>query len=237
MNEDPSSESSEENDGSDFNSNLTIILLSLFEESMSIRIFPFDYSNPYSSLSSPNENEINHSISGPIFALFEALTNGDSDENRRLALKTLVCEMGTNNSRVGFFFLYYLAVKDTNGDRMLSRLYRDYVRFLGKELLSSLLFDMNNCAHHDLNMFFYLLPHIYSSFNSVLVNNTDMLSYIVAFADFNHMQFLLTQVLNDSIKIFKKESIFNTLGLIEAKNIFFFNFVTISSIPLSSVNT
>lgn len=207
--EDPSSSTADDSDGNDFNSNLTIILLALLDESMSARIFPYDHSNPYTSLTLPDKSELNSSITGPLFALFRALTQDEHDDYNRQPLKTLICEMGTNNSRVGFCLIYYLVVTESTGDRMA--IYRDYSRMLGKDLAASLLSDLNNCAHHDLNMFFYLLPHIYTCFTT-LIGNAELLSYVVAFADFSHMQFLLTHVLNDSMKIFRRESIVSTLS-------------------------
>jgi len=60
------------------------------------------------------------SIGKPIFVMFRSLTQFAEEDSRRLQLFSLLAEMRTHQTRIGYLLLYYLQVSsliNNNADR------------------------------------------------------------------------------------------------------------------------
>ena len=189
---------------------LTIILLAILEDDLSVRIFPYDYTKPSNI---PDEKELKESIIGPLFTMFRALAEAsEDDQSNRNSLMTLVAAMGTNNSKVGYLLIYFLVVANFMAPRM--SIYRHYAREMNKELGDSLLSDLKCCAYDDVYMFFYLLPEIFLNLNSSLIGTTtDLIKLIVSHADSVQLQSILCRIINGSIKLVRKDGALSLISM------------------------
>ncbi|KAH9392048.1 Integrator complex subunit 3 [Tyrophagus putrescentiae] len=190
----------------EYSTSLTIILLALLEDDMSIRIFPLDFTR--SGSQTPDDKELKDSITGPLFVMFRILAESiEDDQSSHNTLLTLLASMGTNNSKVGYLLFYFLIVSDYMSGRM--SIYRSYARDMSKEIAESLLTDLRCCAYDDVYMFFYLLPEVFSNFSSSFVTThfTDLLKMIVHHIDPLQVQVLLEKIISSSIKLLRKEAV------------------------------
>lgn len=63
-------------------------------------------------------------IGKPIFVMFRSLTQFTEDDSRRLQLFSLLAEMRTHQTRIGYLLLYYLQVSsliNNNADRKINK--------------------------------------------------------------------------------------------------------------------
>lgn len=69
-------------------------------------------------------SSLEDSIGKPIFVMFRSLTQFTEDDSRRLQLLSLLAEMRTHQTRIGYLLLYYLQVSsliNNNADRKLNK--------------------------------------------------------------------------------------------------------------------
>lgn len=194
----------------EYSTSLTIILLALLEDDLSVRIFPLDFNR---SGQTPNEKELKDSITGPLFVMFRILAESiEDDQTTHSSLLTLLAAMGTNNSKVGYLLFYFLIVSNYMSGRM--SIYRNYAREMSKEITDSLLTDLRCCAYDDVYMFFYLLPEIFINFSSSfsIPNYTDIIKLIVCHIDPLQLQALLGRIISGSIKLLRKEAVMPVLS-------------------------
>lgn len=177
---------------------------------MSIRIFPFDFTQPGKM---PDDKDLKESITGPLFVMFRILAEsiGD-DQSSRNTLLTLLAAMGTNNSKVGYLLFYFLIVGNFMSGRM--SIYRSYARVMSKEIAESLLTDLQCCAYDDVYMFFYLLPEVFNNFSSsfLTTNFTDLFKLIVHHIDPTQVKVLIMKIIDCSVKLLRKEAIIPMLS-------------------------
>ena len=189
----------EENDQD--NSSLVLCLLCILQDELSKKVFPDN---------SFDEEAIEDSIGTPLFVMFRNLCQTPEEDPNRSLLLNLLAEMGTNHPRIGYLLLYYLkASKTPNSVRV--DLYREYARIYGKDLTTCLLFDMRSCQEDDVNLFCYLIPEVYNNYSAVFAN-AELLNLIVSCIDSVQLQDLISQILQNNFKMFKKDSIISILS-------------------------
>lgn len=203
INEDP-------DDFEEYSTSLTIILLALLEDDLSVRIFPLNFNH---SGQTPEEKDLNDSITGPLFVMFRILSESmQIDNTAHNNLLILLAAMGTNNSKVGYLLFYFLIVSHYMFGRMI--IYRNYAREMSKEITDSLITDLRCCAYDDVYMFFYLLPEVcinfYSSFS--IPNYTDIFKLIACHIDPLQLQAILGRIISGSIKLLKREALMPILS-------------------------
>lgn len=69
-------------------------------------------------------SSLEDSIGKPLFVMFRNLTQFTEDDSRRLQLFSLLAEMRTHQTRIGYLLLYYLQVSsliNNNSDRKTNK--------------------------------------------------------------------------------------------------------------------
>lgn len=196
-------------DFEEYSASLTIILLALLEDDLSVRVYPSDFSQPSQV---PSEKALEESTNGPLFSMFASLVESiEDDTTEHSSLLALLAAMGTNNSKVGYLLIYYLIVGNNMSGRM--SIYRSYAREMSKELPEALLADLRCCVFDDVYMFFYLLPDIFSNLaTSIASVCTELIKLIVSNMDPSMFKDILAKIISGSLKVLRKDVVMPTLS-------------------------
>lgn len=191
----------EEDIDQDSASNLALCLLYILQDDFLRKVFPGPLCD---------EDALEDSIGTPLFVMFRNLCQTPKEDPCRIPLLTLLAEMATNQPRIGYLLLYFLKVGKMQDTKMSA--YRDYVRTLGKDLTSALLFDLRTCLDEDVNLFCYLIPETYTQFSNIAIGSAELLNMVVSCVDSNQMRDLVCHILQGNLKMFMKDSIVSILS-------------------------
>lgn len=199
-----------------FINNLAAILLSILDEDLSQNRFSKNYGEIQHFLE-PDLEMLNSSIEGPLFVIFECLvefTRGNSKDNNRNEdnnpFKYLVTKLAAKESQFGFLLLHYLIVSDNIFDCFV--VYRDLIQATGKEIIKTLLSDLENCAVQEYYMFYYILPEVLKAFSILLHGNIDFISILLLNCDYKAMTYLISLVSRKVIKFIQPDELVSVVS-------------------------
>lgn len=163
----------------------------------------------------PNDDSLEDSIGKPIFVMFRSLTQFTEDDSRRLQLLSLLAEMRTHQTRIGYLLLYYLQVSsliNNNADRKLnngikSHVYKEFCETQEIELNECLLSDLQLCQEDDAAMFCWLMPAVYNQFPKIIVGNEDFLHLVVSTVDGSQVQEIICLILQGKLTMFRSDAV------------------------------
>ncbi|XP_050442209.1 integrator complex subunit 3 isoform X1 [Adelges cooleyi] len=180
-------------------------LCCLLKNQIDEKIFPVVY----------NEDALEDSIGKPLFVMFRSLTQFAEDDSRRLQLLSVLAEMRTHQTRIGYLLLYYLQVitlLNNNSDRktnkgIKSNVYKEYCETQDIELNECLLSDLQLCQDDDSSMFCWLVPAVYNQFSKITVGNEDFLHLVVSTVNGSQIQEIICLILQGKLTMFRAESV------------------------------
>ncbi|RWS03044.1 integrator complex subunit 3-like protein [Dinothrombium tinctorium] len=158
----------------------------------------------------PDDEAFEESIGTPLFVMFRNLCQTAEEDPNRVPILNILAEMSSHRRSIGYLLLYFMKVSKFQDNRMSA--YRDYVKTLGKDLMTALLSDLRVCQEEDVKILCYLLPDIYSCFHSTVVNNAELLNLIVSCIDSTQLQDLICYILQGDMIMFKKDSFLSLLN-------------------------
>ena len=179
---------------SDF-STLATILSHVVQEELSQKVLP----------SSLDEESVEDSIGSPFFVLLRNLCQTPEEDPSRVPLVSLLLDMSTHLPCVGYFLLYYIKVSkvaDVSAYKELAKASQD-----SKDLASFLLRDLRSCQEDDVDLFCFILPDVYRSFESIVLSNPQFLHRTVSCIDAVQLADLVCHVLRGDMKMLKKENV------------------------------
>ncbi|XP_022161957.1 integrator complex subunit 3 [Myzus persicae] len=161
-----------------------------------------------------NDDALEDSIGKPIFVMFRSLTQFAEEDSRRLQLFSLLAEMRTHQTRIGYLLLYYLQVSslmNNNADRKVngikSHVYKEFCETQEVELNECLLSDLQLCQEDDTSMFCWLIPAVYDQFSKITVGNEDFLHLVVSTIDGSQIQEIICLILQGKLSMFRSDAV------------------------------
>lgn len=162
-----------------------------------------------------NDDALEDSIGKPLFVMFRSLTQFTEDDSRRLQLLSLLAEMRTHQTRIGYLLLYYLQVSsliNNNADRktnngIKSHVYKEFCETQEVELNECLLSDLQLCQEDDASMFCWLIPAVYNQFSKIVVGNEDFLHLVVSTTDGSQIQEIICLILQGKLNMFRSDAV------------------------------
>lgn len=183
-------------------------LVHVLSEDLSKRIFP--HSSSTSSESVIEDDAFEESIGIPIFVMMRYIAESPEEDQNRDILMNIFTEMYSLRSCLGYLLLYFLKVNKPNDSKRQS--YREFVREMDSDLSASLIKDLRLALEHDLNLFCFLLPDVFSNFSSIASGNIELLHMIVANIDSTQLQELICHVVQGNFRMFKRDSLISVLS-------------------------
>ena len=172
---------------------LAVVLCSTLMEDLSKKILP----------NNPDEESLEDSIGSPFFVLLRNLCETPEQDPARFTLVTLVSDLSSQVSCVGYSLLYYLKVSKSIDVSP----YKEFAKVSAKDLSSCLLNDLKTCQEEDVNMFCFILPDVYRNFESTVLSNPQFLHLTVSCVDSIQLQDLICHILRGDMKMLKKENV------------------------------
>lgn len=196
-----------------------------------------------------NDEALEDSIGKPIFVMFRSLTQFTEEDSRRLQLFSLLAEMRTHQTRIGYLLLYYLQVSsliNNNSDRKMnngikSHIYKEFCETQEVELNECLLNDLQLCQEDDSSMFCWLIPSIYNQFSKITVGNEDFLHLVVSTTDGSQIQELVCLILQGKLSMFRSDAVSSlatsSLNWETIEQYFFWQLVTAHDVNIKVILT
>ncbi|XP_050547063.1 integrator complex subunit 3-like isoform X3 [Daktulosphaira vitifoliae] len=162
-----------------------------------------------------NDDALEDSIGKPLFVMFRSLTQFSEDDSRRLQLLSVLAEMRTHQTRIGYLLLYYLQVISTiniNSDRKTNKciktnVYKEFCETQEIELNECLLSDLQLCQDDDFSMFCWLVPAVFNNFSKITIGNEEFLHLVVSTVDGAQIQEIICLILQGKLTMLRAESI------------------------------
>ncbi|RWS28789.1 integrator complex subunit 3-like protein [Leptotrombidium deliense] len=170
-----------------------------------------DFSRPVFPDTSPLDDEaFEESIGTPLFVMFRNLCQTPEEDPNRVPILNILSEMALHRKSIGYLLLYFMKVSKSQDSRMSA--YREYAKGVGKDLSTAILSDMRVCQEEDVKTLCFLVPDIYTYFNSIVINNAEFLNLIVSCIDSTQLQDLICHILQGNMSMFKKDTFLSILN-------------------------
>nr|XP_009861046.1 integrator complex subunit 3-like isoform X2 [Ciona intestinalis] len=151
-------------------------------------------------------------VEKPLYVIFRNLCQSKKDEDSFGVLLSLLSEMYSIQSRLGYHLLFFLAVKNQtlNEDNMF--IYESFAQNtqLG-DVYNCLMMDLKHCQEDNSTMLVFLVPHVYKEFPEHCIGNSELLNIIVAVLDPQQLEELQCLIMMGSLCMMKKDGILNVL--------------------------
>jgi len=204
-------------------------------------IFMQDQTMPILTGVMPNNEVVEESISRPMFVLFRCFAEMvDDDARNRSALADVLVELFKLQSKMGYFFLYYLRAIKASESKFGA--YREVCQARDMEVDHCLLEDLKRCGEDDVSILCFLAADIFSKFPDECRNNSELIHLYVSNIDGSQLYQLLVQVLQGSLVIFDKDPsivdlLVSTLEWETFEQLAFWQLLAAHSIPLNLLIT
>lgn len=168
------------------------------------------HSSKLKSQDDDNDDDDDDDDAGSVSTSTRTRVRNDESLGDLTILRHLIAQMGTNCAELGYLMLYYLFVKEHSNRGF--PVYQKYVKDMNKELPATLLEDIRCCARLDSLMLNYLACVLFREFPSILVNNVEVVELLLANCDPFKLQHFYSNIISESCKFFKRDSISALLG-------------------------
>lgn len=187
---------------------LSIVLTSVLRPEITSTIYPCN----------PDDESLEDSIGNAIFVLIRSLIessdsgSASGSDTRYSKLLSLLSDLSGQVSLFSYCILYYLEITGKSMDKGSYDPYKDLATSTDSDLPSFLLNDLKALQDDDTRLFFYLLPSIYRIFEPIVTSNPSFMYLTVSTIDSYQLQLLVCQIVTESIKMIKKDSIINLIS-------------------------
>lgn len=183
---------------------LSIVLVSVLRPEITSTIYP----------SNPDEESLEDSIGNAIFVLIRSLIESSDcgSDTRYSKLLSLLSDLCGQVSVFSYCILYYLEISGKSRDRGSYLPYKDLATNTDSDLPAFLLNDLKALQEDDPRLFFYILPSVYTNFDSIVTSNPNFMYLTVSTIDSYQLQILICRIVTGSIKMIKKDSIINLIS-------------------------
>ncbi|CAK8680429.1 unnamed protein product [Clavelina lepadiformis] len=160
-----------------------------------------------------NDEYLENCIEKPLYVIFRNLCQNKKDEDSFSVLLSLLSEMYSVQSKLGYHLLFYLAVKKQTVSEDNLHVYESFAQTtqLG-DMYNCLMMDMKSCQEDDINVLVFLVPHVYKDFAEHCIGNGELLNIIVAVLDPQQLEGLLCLIMSGELIMMKKESLLRILN-------------------------
>uniref|UniRef100_H2ZMT6 SOSS complex subunit A homolog n=1 Tax=Ciona savignyi TaxID=51511 RepID=H2ZMT6_CIOSA len=151
-------------------------------------------------------------VEKPLYVIFRNLCQSKKDEDAFGVLLSLLSEMYSIQSRLGYHLLFFLAVKKQtyNEDNMF--VYESFAQNtqLG-DVYNCLMMDLKHCQEDDVTMLVFLVPHVFKQFPEHCIGNSELLNIIVAVLDPQQLEEFQCLIMTGELVMMRKDSLLNVL--------------------------
>nr|XP_018909585.1 PREDICTED: integrator complex subunit 3 [Bemisia tabaci] len=166
-----------------------------------------------------SKESIEDSLERPIFVMYRSLTQYSDEDSRRQPLLTVLSEMYNSQPKIGYLLLYYLQAtappdqleSKSSGSKRAS-VYKQFCEILDKELESCLIGDLTHCQDYEPSLLCWLAPSIYWQFNSIALNNKELVHLIVSCCDSRQLQELVCLIIQGRLVLFRGDAVIPILN-------------------------
>ncbi|CAG0919621.1 unnamed protein product [Notodromas monacha] len=155
----------------------------------------------------PTEENLQKSISLPIFAVFEIISEMGKEDHKRQPVINLLAEMYSVRVAVGYRLLYYLKVKRKDLGEGCWGVYRDMCRGLQADLQISLQRDVEFCQDEDPDLFVWLMPELYKAYQDQALPSCDIMRMFLSLLDYPRLHHLISDVMRSEVRFLKPNTV------------------------------
>lgn len=163
--------------------------------------------------SKSDEKVLAQSISYPLFSIFKVMYQ--HEEKCKKCFNNIIKQVVNKLPMVGFTLLYFLKVhtklqsrKNPNNNVAYKiSLYKTLCDHIDKKLDNQLVKDLEALEIERTSIFLWILPDIFREFNSIMINNKNVLKLLVSCIDSKNQRDIIYSITQGKLTIFKNDGV------------------------------
>lgn len=163
--------------------------------------------------SKSDEKVLAQSISYPLFSIFKVMYQ--HEEKCKKCFNNIIKQVVNKLPMIGFTLLYFLKVhtklqsrKNPNNNVAFKiSLYKTLCDHIDKKLDNQLVKDLEALEIERTSIFLWILPDIFREFNSIMINNKNVLKLLVSCIDSKNQRDIIYSITQGKLTIFKNDGV------------------------------
>lgn len=192
-----------------------------------------------------DEKVLAQSIGYPLFSIYKVMYQ--HEEKCKKCFNNIIKLVFNRLPMVGYTMLYFLKVhtklqtrKNPNSNvAFKTSLYKIVCDYLDKKLDEQLVNDLKTLEIERTSIFLWILPDLYREFNSIMVNNKDVLKLLVSCIDSKNQRDIIYSITQGKLTMFKQEGILEcvreSLDYETIEQVFLWQLVHAHDVPMESL--
>ncbi|XP_055295338.1 integrator complex subunit 3 homolog [Sitodiplosis mosellana] len=192
-----------------------------------------------------DEKVLAQSIGYPLFSIYKVMYQ--HEEKCKKCFNNIIKLVFNKLPMIGYTILYFLKVhtklqsrKNPNSNvAFKTSLYKTVCDYLDKKLDDQLVNDLETLEIERTSIFLWLLPDIYREFNSIMINNKDVLKLVVSCIDSKNQRDIIYSITQGKLTMFKNDGILEcvreSLSYETFEQVFLWQLVQAHDVPIESL--
>lgn len=170
--------------------------------------------------------KLEQSINFPLYSIYKVLYQQEEKGKKCTVMPKLLEYCYSRSPNMGFLLLYYLKVHSKLASKknekapvvFRSSVYKLFYQWINQKSKESnqnietcLEKDLTLMEQYSLGMFLWLIPDIYREFDSLMVNNSDILKVVVGCIDAKNLQDLVFDITQGKLVMFKNDGVLDVV--------------------------
>lgn len=195
--------------------------------------------------SKSDEKVLAQSIGYPLFSLFKVMYQ--YEDKCKKCFNNIIKLVTNKLPMIGFTLLYFLKVhtklqsrKNPNSNvAFKTSLYKTLCDYLDEKLEDQLVKDLEALEIERTSIFLWILPDIFREFNSIMINNKDVLKLLVSCIDSKNQRDIIYSITQGKLTIFKNDGVLEcvreSLNYETFEQLFLWQLVQAHDVPIESL--
>lgn len=192
-----------------------------------------------------DEKLLAQSISYPLFSILKVMYQ--HEDKCKKCFNNIIKQVFNKLPMIGYAMLYFLKVhtklqsrKNPNSNVPFKiSLYKTLCDYLDQKLEDQLIKDLEALEIERTSIFLWILPDIYREFNSIMVNNKDVLKILVSCIDSKNQRDIIYSITQGKLTMFKTDGIIDcirdSLEYETIEQVFMWQLVQAHDVPIDAL--
>lgn len=192
-----------------------------------------------------DEKVLAQSIGYPLFSIYKVMYQ--HEEKCKKCFNNIIKLVFNKLSMVGFTMLYFLKVhtklqsrKNPNSNvAFKTSLYKTLCDYLDKKVEDQVVKDLETLELERTSIFLWILPDIFREFNSIMINNKDVLKLLVSCIDSKNQRDIICSITQGKLTMLKSDGVLEcireSLNYETIEQLFLWQLVQAHDVPIESL--
>lgn len=198
-----------------------------------------------------NGQKLEQSINYPIYGIYKVLSQHEEKDKKCSAVTKILAHCHSRLPNMGFLLLYYLKVNSRLGSlknhkvptTFRSNVYKMFYQWINNKSFQKINIclerDLQLLEQYSLNAFLWLITDIYREFETLVINNSEILKILVGCIDARNLHDLICDITQGKLNMFKNEGLIDvireSLEFETFEQLFFWQLLSAHDVPISFI--